>query len=171
MLLCMRCGSLNRPDLNYCNSCGASLPKMAYSMEMASIEKNFELYERFRDVTNGVKAGTISTDNFAVFMNKMYEILSARADEIRSIEIEEDLIEDFSEELETGMNGVDMVFEGLDIMNLYVQDKNSTNLDNGLETFRQGLEMVHKAKVVNREREKKFDINAELYKFDSSIEL
>jgi len=171
MILCLRCGEPNPPDENYCLKCGATLPKLAYSIDMASVEKVDDRYRRFVEAAEMVKAGEWSIDEFAEFMEETYDRLRSIEEEIEEVPISEDIMEDFEEELDVGFAGVKLYNEGMEEMMEYIDDEDPTHLDIGLRKIYEGNELIHRARIINRERDKRLGVNADLYRQSESMTL
>ncbi len=172
MLVCLRCGALNDPKENYCQSCGATLPKLAYTMEMASgVEKVMDLYYKFADAVEMLRSGESTIEEFESYVSGMQEKLARLEQEIREVQIDESIMEDFEEELEVGFTGVEKINQGVDTLLRFVEEEDDSMLDEGLELIKEGLEYIHKARVINRERDKRLSQYADLYRQEQSMEL
>lgn len=172
MQVCFHCGELTDPSENYCQKCGATLPKLAYTVtDIVSVDKVFDLYHKFRDQAGAVKAGAITLEDFENFMVDMQDKLMAQEENIRNYELDDSIIDDFEEELEVGFQGIDAINEGMEIMFEYVDDENPVHLDEGLELINEGLELIHRARIINRVRDKRLSADADAYKREESIEL
>jgi ribosomal protein L40E len=169
MVLCLRCAAQNPPHENYCLTCGATLPKLAYTMEMVPVERIEGRCLEFTNAAEYVKTGQWSMDEFADFMEATYEKLTKIEQDIREMPIKEEVIEDFEEELEVGLRGVELYNEGMETMMQYIEDENPYHLDTGLQKIYQGNELIIRARVINRERDKKLGSDADLYRQDESM--
>lgn len=167
----MRCGKMNPPDQNYCINCGATMPKLAYKMEMASVDVVLDLYYKFADAAQKVLDGHMSLDDFDDFLADQHDKQSKFEEKIREIDIEEKDMEDFEEELEYGFTGMDKVNEGIEMMAAYLDDQDETFLDQGLEMIKQGCHFIHKAKLYNRQRDMKSSEAAEIQRIEKHMEL
>ncbi len=171
MLVCFRCGHGNDPKENYCLGCGATLPKLAYTMDMGSGEVIMDLYEKFADAAALVSTGQISLDEFEDFLVKQNDKQKGMEQEIRDTEISEDIMEDFEEELEAGFTGIELVNEGIEIMAQFLDEQNQKYLDEGLDSIKQGMAYLNKAFILNRQRDKRQSHYADLMRRDNSMEL
>ncbi|MCD4786142.1 MAG: zinc ribbon domain-containing protein [Candidatus Eremiobacteraeota bacterium] len=171
MILCLRCGEPNSPDENYCEKCGATLPKLAYAIDMASVEKVNERYMGFVKAAEMVKSGEWSIEEFEEFMEKIYNKLKTIESEIGQVPITEEIMEDFEEELDVGFAGVKLYNEGMKEMMEFIEDENPVHLDEGLIKIRKGNEQIHRARIINRDRDKRLGAHADLYRQDESITL
>jgi len=170
-ILCLRCGAQNPPGENYCLSCGATLPKLAYTMEMASVDQVDERYRKFAEAAEMVKTGQWSVEEYANFMETTYQKLRQIEDGIREVPISEEIMDDFEEELEIGFQGVEMFNEGMETMMEYIEDEDPAHLEEGLKLIAKGNGMIHRARIINRERDKRLGMNADLYRQYESMEL
>lgn len=172
MLLCMRCGEMNDPKENYCQKCGATLPKLAYTMEMASVDVVLDLYYKFADKVAQLRTGQITLDEFTEYIDYQADKQARMEEDIKNTDIHEEIMEDFEEELELGFSGIEKVNEGIDLMIRFIEEEQTpTLLDQGLELIKEGCRLINKAKNVNRERDKKWSHYAELQRSEESMEL
>ncbi|MCE1248920.1 MAG: hypothetical protein LWY06_19960 [Firmicutes bacterium] len=169
MVLCLRCAAQNPPNENYCLTCGSTLPKLAYTMEMVPVERIDGRCREFTDAAEFVRSGQWSMDEFADYMETTYAKLSKIEQDIREMPISENVIEDFEEELDVGLRGVELYNEGMETMMQYIEDENPYHLDAGLQLIYQGNEMIIRAREINRERDNKLGSDADLYRQDESM--
>lgn len=171
MILCLRCAAPNSPDENYCEKCGATLPKLAYSIDMANVNIVDERYKSFAEAAAKVQSGEWSPEEFENFMEATFEKLARIEEEIKSIPISEEIMEDFEEELEVGFAGIERFNQGMEMMMLYLEDENPSHLDDGLKLILQGNDLIHRARIINRDRDKRLGAAADLYRQDESMTL
>lgn len=171
MILCLRCGEPNTPTENYCEHCGATLPKLAYAIDMAVVEKVDERVHRFVEVAQNVQSGEMSLDEFAEFMETTYNRLKRIENEIREIPISEEIMESFEEELDVGFQGMELFNEGMEEMMAYADDEDPIHLTAGLRLIEQGNSMIHRARMINRERDSRLGSDADLFRQSESLEL
>jgi len=171
MILCFRCGEMNDPRENYCLKCGATLPKLAYKMEMPSVDMVLDLYYKFAGVIDKVRNGQASVSQFEEFLVKQYEKQKAYEQALHDLEIPDNLAHEFEEEFEVGFQGIDRVNEGMEIMSFYLEDRNDDHLDHGMALILEGSELIHKAKLINRKRDRCQSQVADLQRMFNDMEL
>ena len=171
MILCLRCGKPNSPKENYCLHCGATLPKLAYAIDMVPVEKVDDRYHQFAEAARRVQSGEISLDEFMEFMETTYNKLTKIEDEIREVNISEDIMDAFEEELDVGFQGVELFNEGMETMMAYADDEDPAHLANGLRLIEQGNNLIHRARIINRERDSKLGADADMFRQSESMEL
>ena len=171
MILCLRCGGQNTPTENYCEHCGATLPKLAYTIDMAVVEKVDDRLHRFVEAAQNVQSGEITLDEFTNFMETTYNRLKRIEDEIREIPVSEEIMESFEEELDVGFQGMELFNEGMEEMMAYADDEDPSHLSAGLRLIEQGNAMIHQARTINRERDSRLGSDADLFRQSESMEL
>jgi len=155
-LICIKCGHKNPAGVNYCDSCGAILPKMTQA-EMAPPAKVNERYMLLKDAGEKVRSGEWSVEEFISFLKNISAILSQKEQEIREIEIPSEAIAEFEEELNMGFSGIELYNQGISEMMLYAEDLNPEHLENGVEMIREGNERINEAMRINRENRRKLE--------------
>jgi hypothetical protein len=135
------------------------LPKMGNTntSDIAPHQKVNERYMQFKDAGDKVIQGTWSVDQYNAFLDNISNVLSQKEQEIRNIEIPPEAIEDFRQELEIGFSGIDLYNQGIATMKLYVEDRDGTHIEEGLELIREGNELINEAMRINRENRRKLE--------------
>ncbi|MBQ7528767.1 zinc ribbon domain-containing protein [bacterium] len=163
MIFCVQCGHQNDDSERSCVECGALLPRANYGMDLSdsssssSLELETGRVRQFADAVEKVRSGEWSVDDFGAFINHMYELLSnMRAG------IEQDLIdmgyEEFgAEEMECGLEGLELFDVGMVEMSHYCEDEDEGHLAEGMESIVKGNEKIHEAKCKNRSERKGFE--------------
>ncbi len=155
-MICVRCGHQNPPGAKFCESCNAVLPKMAQE-EITAPPKVNERYNQLKNAAEKVKSAEWTVEEYGSFLENISAILSQKEQEIREIEIPEEAIEDFREELEVCFAGIDLYNQGIAEMKLFLEDLNPEHLDYGLELVHQGNEKINEAMRINRENRRKLE--------------
>jgi hypothetical protein len=171
VILCLHCQSLSEPDGNNCKHCGATLPKLAYKAEMLKIDNITILYDMLRALAGALVNSKVSLDDFEDYVGHLGESLEVIGQEINEIEFDEDIKEEFEEELEFGLEGINAVYEGLELLMEYGDEEDVDCLVDGLEAIRDGVVLINKARAINREREALRGKFVTLYKEDNSMDL
>ena len=166
MIICVKCGHHNPDSVNRCEQCTAQLPKLVSSGGNREPEPEYidDRVRELEDAANKVVSGEWSADKFGEFLDDIMRKLTEREAAIRSIEIPPEAIEDFREELETGFQGIQLFYEGVNRMSQYLDGLDVTYLEEGIEIARQGNDHINEAMRINRANRQKFE---EMY-LDSS---
>jgi hypothetical protein len=154
----MKCGHSNSFGQKFCSSCNAVLPKMTHVPQVAA-EPTFvnERYLKIQAASEQALSGELSLEDYAAFLGSVYDALVIKEQEMREIEIPPETFEDFQEELEVGFAGVEMYFEGLRTLQLFVEQQEPSHIEAGLELVREGNELVNQAMRINRENRRKLE--------------
>lgn len=116
-----------------------------------------ERYMQLKEAGEKVKSGEWSIEEYGSFLSEIHQILSQKEQEIREIEIPEEAVEEFSEELNVGFNGIELYNQGISNMMLYLEDENPDHIDYGLELVHEGNEKINEAMRINRENRRKLE--------------
>ncbi|MBQ7529205.1 zinc ribbon domain-containing protein [bacterium] len=160
-MFCVKCGFANKDEDRICQKCGATLPRFISETkeepkEVVNINERLQLFE---DAVSKLKGGQLTIDGFAEFLDKISAVLAEKEAGIRSIEIPEEAIDDFKEELDTGFEGIALYNSGIASMYAYIEDLDETLLDEGLDKVRLGNERINEAMRINRENREKLEGN------------
>ncbi|MDQ7824781.1 MAG: zinc ribbon domain-containing protein [Candidatus Eremiobacteraeota bacterium] len=164
-MLCLKCGHNNAQGANYCTRCNAALPKMTQT-DTAPPTKVNERYMQLKEAGEKAKSGEWTIEQYGKFLQDIQAILAQKEQEIREIEIPEEAIEEFAEELEVGFNGIELYNQGIANMLLFLEDKNADHIDYGLELVHEGNEKINEAMRINRENRRKLE---EMYIDNSTL--
>jgi hypothetical protein len=156
-LLCLKCGFKNPSGANVCQRCNAQLPKMSDTADNAPPPKVNERYMQLKEAGDKAKSGEWPIEEYSKFLTEIHTILSQKEQEIREIEIPEEAIDEFAEELEVGFGGIEMYNQGIANMMLYLEDQNPDHIDYGLELVHEGNEKINEAMRINRENRRKLE--------------
>lgn len=151
MLVCIRCGTENQDGTKFCSNCQAALPQIPAASQMPrDPEKIMDRYHQVEDAVNSVKSGEWTMEEYAEYLENMVDMLAQKEEDIRSMDLPDDLYDEFAEELEVGFEGMAMFIEGVNHLLSYVDDQNGDHLDYGLELCYQGGEKVNEAISMNK---------------------
>jgi hypothetical protein len=156
-LICVKCGQHNAPGQNYCHQCNTLLPKISDSVQESSHQKKNERYLQLKEAGDKVLSGAWTLEEYAAFLDNISRVLSMKEQEIRDMEIPPEAIEDFRQELEVGFSGIQLYNQGIVTMKLYLDDQDSTHLQEGLEMVREGNELINDAMRINRDNRRKLE--------------
>ncbi|MCE1246618.1 MAG: hypothetical protein LWY06_08240 [Firmicutes bacterium] len=158
MKVCTRCGAQNSDMQKYCSNCQAVLPNIPSGTQM-SIESEtvMERYNQLKEAAEMVLCGEWTIEEYGDFLESVSRVLAQKEQEIRDIDIPEEAYDDFTDELQTGFEGIALYNEGIAHMLLYLEDQDPENIDHGLELVYQGNEKVNEAMKINRDNRKKLE--------------
>lgn len=158
MLICVRCGAENSDTSKFCNNCQAALPQIpAASRGHRDPDKVMDRFYQVEEAVKATKSGEWTVDEYADFLDNISEVLAQKEDEIRAIELPDDLYEEFSDELESGFEGMALFNEGINHLMSYVEDQDTSHLDYGMDLCLQGSEKLNDAMRLNRLHKKKLE--------------
>jgi hypothetical protein len=146
----------NPEGLKFCKSCQAVLPQIPTAGRMdEGHEKVMDRYYQVEEAVNAIKSGEITMEEFTDFLSGIIEILGQKEEEIRSVEMPQEIYEEFSDELEAGFEGMSLFNEGLAVIAQYLDDQNNEHLDAGMELCLQGSEKLNEAMLLNKQHKKR----------------
>lgn len=160
---CVKCGFENAEGAKICRKCGVLLFLFAEDDKKEEVQEPEELpvvndrLKLFENAVAKVRSGAMSVNDFADFLEKTAAILSEKEQEIKSIDIPKEAIDDFKEELAVGFAGMDLYNQGIESMFAYVEELDDELLERGLELVRSGNERINEAMRINRENRNKLE--------------
>lgn len=125
--------------------------------ESAGHQKVNERYLQLKEAGEKVTSGAWTVEEYAAFLDHIARVLAQKEQEIRDIEIPPEAFEDFRQELEIGFSGIELYNNGINTMRGYLNDDDTTHIEEGLELIREGNEMINEAMRINRENRKKLE--------------
>jgi hypothetical protein len=155
----MKCGAGNPDSVNYCESCGAALPKMPQTSTAPPPQVN-ERYNQLREAGEKAVSGEWTSEEFITFLNGISSILAQKEREIKEIletEIPQEAYSDFEDELNVGFSGIDYYNQGIAEMLCFGQDGDPVHIDAGLNMIKDGNELINEAMRINRENRRKLE--------------
>lgn len=159
-MLCLMCGHENPEQATICINCKTPIPKMNSMISSAPPTKVNERYLQIKAASDQVLAGTWTIDEYSAFLHDLKAVLSQKEQEIREVEIPEEALEEFSEELTVGYRGIDLYNEGISYLMKYLEDTNPVNITHGMNLIFEGNERINEAMRINRENRRRLE---ELY--------
>lgn len=157
LIICMQCGYQNEgKNLKKCQNCGAILPHMDTSA-MVQVEEQSGRVKQFADAVEKVRSEEWGPEEFYEFLSGVYEQLGNLRGEIEEIINQNEYGEYAAEEVEHGLNGMNLFEEGMQEMSYYVEDGDLSHLDLGMEHIVEGNKMLNEAKRLNRSGRKELE--------------
>jgi hypothetical protein len=114
--ICIKCGYNNSDDSNYCEKCGAVLPKINKGVmrpARAKITKNHEIIEIIKTKVEQLLANEIDYDEYYRTLDRLYEKTEEAGIAVENTEISEELYPYFKEQKEIGLTGIDLFLQAI----------------------------------------------------------
>lgn len=124
---------------------------------MVKFEEQSGRIKQFADAIERVRSEEWGPDEFYEFLSGVYEKLMGLRGEIEEIITEGEYEEYASEEVEQGINGINLFEEGMQEMSYYVEDGDISHLDIGMERMVEGNALLNDAKRLNRSGRQKLE--------------
>ena len=156
-MLCLMCGHDNPENATVCANCKTPIPRMSHMVSSAPPAKVNDRYLQIKDASDKVLAGQWTIDEYAKYLHDLREVLSQKEREIKEVEIPEESMEEFAEELTVGYHGIDLYNEGISYLMKYTEDGNPINVTHGMQLIYEGNERINDAMRINRENRKKIE--------------
>lgn len=115
-------------------------------------------YNQFKRAVDNVRSEAWSPEEFNEFLVNIYEDLSAKAQEMREIIVNENYGDYAKEEVECGLAGLDLFEAGMQELSLLLEDGEFVHLDEGLSLIWEGNEKINEAMRLNREGRDNIDL-------------
>lgn len=150
MIICMQCGHQNEgKNPKNCESCGAVLPRMDTS-SVVRVEERSDRLREFSEAIEKVRSGAWGREDFDKFIHGLYDRLVALRVGIEGIITDNEYQEYASEEVQCGLEGMNLYEAGMVEMSLYGEDGDFAHLDRGMDNIVKGNAMLNEAKRLNR---------------------
>lgn len=115
-------------------------------------------YRQFKEAVDKTRSGEWSAEEFQAFLMNTFELLTAKANECRTIIEEEEYEDDSPDEVREGLAGLDLYDAGMHEMYAYLEDGELEHLDEGLRLIYDGNEKINEAMRLNRETREDLDV-------------
>ena len=151
------CGHDNPENATVCANCKTPIPRMSHMVSSSPPAKVNDRYLQIKDASDKVLAGQWTIDEYAKYLHDLREVLSQKEREIKEVEIPEESMEEFAEELTVGYHGIDLYNEGISDLMKYTQDGNPVNVSHGMQLIYEGNERINDAMRINKKKKKKIE--------------
>ena len=151
------CGHDNPENATVCANCKTPIPRMSHMVSSSPPAQVHDRSLQIKDASDKVLAGQWTIDEYAKYLHDLREVLSQKEREIREVEIPEESMEEFAEELTVGYHGIDLYNEGISYLMKYTEDGNPINVTHGMQLIYEGNEKINDAMRINRENKKKIE--------------
>lgn len=159
-MLCLMCGQDNSDELTTCPKCNAPMPQKSNGISSAPPKKVYDRYHKIKTLAEQAKNGEISMEEFKDFLLTTKSILETKEKDIKEIEIQPEYHDDFLLEMDVGFHGLQLFYQGIDMLVTYTAIKSDEILERGLMFINDGNELVNEAMSINREHRRQME---ELY--------
>ena len=156
-MLCLMCGHDNPENATVCANCKTPIPRMSHMVSSSPPAKVNDRYLQIKDASDKVLAGQWTIDEYAKYLHDLREEIKQKEREIKEVEIPEESMEEFAEELTVGYHGIDLYNEGISYLMKYTEDGNPINVTHGMQLIYEGNEKINDAMRINRENRKKIE--------------
>ncbi|MCS7244088.1 MAG: zinc ribbon domain-containing protein [Candidatus Calescibacterium sp.] len=111
--ICIKCGNSNPDSENYCLKCGAPLPKISQAVARPARVKVTKNYDTIRLKVEQLLSYEISYEEYYEILDNMYYKIEEAGNMVSNMEIPEDLLPYFKEQIEIGLTGIDMFLQAI----------------------------------------------------------
>ncbi|MEN3015510.1 MAG: zinc ribbon domain-containing protein [bacterium] len=112
--ICIKCGISNPDSENYCTSCGAPLPRISQAVARPARVKVTRNYDTVRLKVEQLLSYEISYEEYYEVLDNIYYKIEEAGNAVSNMEIPEELVPYFKEQLEIGLTGIDMFLQAID---------------------------------------------------------
>ena len=113
-IVCIKCGHQNPDDARYCEKCGAVLPRISKNIARPVEAKITVHFDMIKDAVEKYRAGQMSLEDYLGVLDLIYNRIDNAAREIEEMEIPEDLLPVFKEQLDIGLTGMDLFLQAIE---------------------------------------------------------
>ena len=111
--ICLKCGYNNSDNSNYCEKCGAVLPKINKGVMRPARAKITKNYEIIKNKVEQLLANEIDYDEYYKTLDRLYEKIEEAGIAVENTEISEELYPYFKEQIEIGLTGIDLFLQAI----------------------------------------------------------
>lgn len=104
------------------------------------------------------RTGDWNVEDFEAFLSNVYEVLTHKAQECRTLIDETNYRDDAPEEVDGGLRGIDLYEMGMQELWLFLHDGEAHHLEEGMRLIWEGNEKINDAMRLNRESREDLDV-------------
>ncbi len=143
--ICIRCGHTNPDTENYCVKCGATLPRISQAVARPARVKVTKNYDTIKLKVEQLLSYEISVDEYLNVLDNIYSKVEEAANTVSSMEIPEDLLPYFKEQIEIGLTGIDMFLQAINELRVLpelLEELDNAESDEVRENLLQEIEKI-----------------------------
>jgi hypothetical protein len=111
--ICIKCGYNNSDNSNYCEKCGAVLPKINKVIIRPARAKITKNYEIIKTKVEQLLANEIGYDEYYKTLDRLYQKIEEAGIAVENTEISEEIYPYFKEQIEIGLTGIDLFLQAI----------------------------------------------------------
>ncbi|MFN3995175.1 MAG: zinc-ribbon domain-containing protein [bacterium] len=111
--ICVKCGNTNPDGENFCLKCGAPLPRVSQAVARPARVKITKNYDIIKLKVEQLLSYEISTDEYLEVLDNIYQKIEEASSTVENLEVPEDLMPYFKEQIEIGLTGIDMFLQAI----------------------------------------------------------
>lgn len=104
------------------------------------------------------RTGEWSAEELEAFLMHLYDLLVEKGQDCRAFIQESGYRDEAPDEVDSGLNGIDLYEAGIQEMWQYLQDGDESHLSEGLRLLWEGNEKINHAMFLNRESREDLDL-------------
>ncbi len=151
---CIKCGTQNPDGSQNCEVCSLYLPSLQFT-EQGVADPIYDRYLEFRSAVKKLVDHDWTTPQFARFVDEISFKMAQKEREIRDLDIPQEAIDDFREELEVGFEGIELYNKAVLHFRQYLETEDLLLIKSGLELAWAGNEKINEARRLNRQSRQK----------------
>jgi len=155
-MICSSCGWENSQVSAMCSRCGAKLPSGSsgpprLTNRLTTLEMIVEDYKKRQ----------ITTEEYQQSLLEMRKFFTTQLDEVKAIEIPSDMVEEMKAEMEMGLMGIETFIVSIDILQKFIQSRDTRLLSEGLGEARKANDFLNTALSMNWKNYQAFNESTE----------
>ncbi|MFN3477878.1 MAG: zinc-ribbon domain-containing protein [bacterium] len=111
--ICVKCGNTNPDSENFCLKCGAPLPKVSQAIARPARVKITKNYDIVKLKVEQLLSYEISADEYFDILDNIFQKIEEAGNTVENLEVPEDLMPYFKEQIEIGLTGIDMFLQAI----------------------------------------------------------
>lgn len=111
--ICIKCGHNNPDSENFCTKCGAPLPRISGAVAKPVRVKVTKNYDIIKLKVEQLLSYEISSEDYLTILDNIYQKIEESAATVENLDIPEELMPYFKEQIEIGLTGIDMFLQSI----------------------------------------------------------
>jgi hypothetical protein len=142
-MICLACGFVNNDEEHTCAKCHGPLARAQHPPRLTA------RLVRLQNAVQNLLRGQITCSEYEDFMDETEEFLLQTLEEVKAMEIPEELKEEMKQEMQLGIMGIEIYISSISHLRQYLSLRNTNLLDEGLKKAEKANEFINTALSLN----------------------
>lgn len=146
--ICIKCGNTNPDSENFCLKCGAPLPRISRAVARPARAKVTKNYDTIKLKVEQLLAYEITSEEYLDVLDSIYQKIEDAGNTVENMDVPEELIPYFKEQIEIGLTGIDMFLQAIQELRLLpdlLEELNNAPNEEVRENILQEIEKIRES--------------------------